>query len=86
MATDLVAQGLTETGLLEVVDDSAAAGTLVRGTVYRRGDTLQLLAQVVDARTGRMLRSIGPLPALPGDPMAGVDTLRERIAGLKGGA
>ena len=81
MAADLVTRGLAETGLVEVVQDSVGAGTLVRGTIYRRGDTLQVVAQVTDARSGRVLRSIGPVSAVTADPQTGLDLVRDRITG-----
>ena len=81
MTADVLTSGLAETGLVEVVQDSATAGTFVRGTVYRRGDTLQLVAQVTEARTGRVLRSIGPISAVGSDPLVGLETLRERVTG-----
>jgi tRNA A-37 threonylcarbamoyl transferase component Bud32/tetratricopeptide (TPR) repeat protein len=82
MAADWVTRGLAETGLFEVVQDSAAgAGTVVRGAIYRRGDSLQLLAQITDARSGRMLRSLGPVGAGVTDPLAGIEVLRGRIVG-----
>jgi serine/threonine-protein kinase len=82
MAADWITRGLAETGLFDVVQDSAGrAGTVVRGSIYRRGDSLQLLAQVTDARSGRVLRSLGPITASLDDPLAGVELLRGRIAG-----
>ena len=81
MAADIVTRGLAETGLVEVVQDSTTAGTLVRGTIYRSGDTLRLIAQVTDAATGRVLRSIGPVTAMRGDPITGLETLGDRVTG-----
>ena len=46
MAADWVTRGLAETGMFEVVQDSAGrAGTVVRGAIYRRGGQPQLLAR-----------------------------------------
>lgn len=81
MAADFVTRGLAETGLVEVVQDSTAAGTFVRGTVYRRGESLELVAQVTEAGTGRVLRSIGPVTVAAGDPAVGLETLRDRVTG-----
>jgi tRNA A-37 threonylcarbamoyl transferase component Bud32/tetratricopeptide (TPR) repeat protein len=82
MAADWITRGLAETGLFEVVQDSAGrAGTVVRGAIYRRGDSLQLLAQITDARSGRVLRSLGPIGAAAADPLSGVELLRGRIVG-----
>lgn len=82
MAADWITRGLAETGLFDVVQDSAGrAGTVIRGAIYRRGDSLQLLAQITDARSGRVLRSLGPITTSLDDPLAGVEILRGRIAG-----
>jgi tRNA A-37 threonylcarbamoyl transferase component Bud32/tetratricopeptide (TPR) repeat protein len=82
MAADWITRGLAETGLFDVVQDSTGrAGTVVRGAIYRRGDSLQLLAQVTDARSGRVLRSLGPIGASAADPLAGIELLRGRIVG-----
>jgi hypothetical protein len=82
MAADWITRGLAETGLFDVVQDSAGrAGTVVRGAIYRRGDSLQLLAQITDARSGRVLRSLGPIVASTDDPLSGVEVLRGRIVG-----
>jgi serine/threonine protein kinase len=82
MAADWITRGLAETGLFEVVQDSAGrAGTVVRGAIYRRGDSLHLLAQITDARSGRVLRSLGPIGAAAADPLSGVELLRGRIVG-----
>ena len=82
MAADWITRSLAETGLFDVVQDSAGrAGTVVRGAIYRRGDSLQLLAQITDARSGRVLRSLGPISTSLDDPLAGVEVLRGRIAG-----
>ena len=82
MAADWITRGLAETGLFDVVQDSAGrAGSIVRGAIYRRGDSLQLVAQITDARSGRVLRSLGPITASVADPLAGVEVLRGRIAG-----
>jgi serine/threonine-protein kinase len=82
MAADWVTRGLAEAGLFEVVQDSnAGVGTVVRGAIYRRGDSLQVLAQISDARSGRVLRSLGPVVASVEDPLSGIEVLRGRIVG-----
>jgi tetratricopeptide (TPR) repeat protein len=82
MAADWITRGLAETGLFDVVQDSAGrAGTVVRGTIYRRGDSLQLVAQISDAQSGRVLRSVGPVGAAASDPLTGIEVLRGRIVG-----
>jgi eukaryotic-like serine/threonine-protein kinase len=82
MAADWITRGLAETGLFDVVQDSGgSAGTVVRGAIYRRGDSLQLLAQITDARSGRVVRSLGPVGAAAADPLAGIELLRGRVVG-----
>jgi eukaryotic-like serine/threonine-protein kinase len=80
MIADWIVHELSETGAIEVVP-ATAAGTRVSGTIYRRGDSLQFLAQIADVRSGTVLRSFGPITAPASDPLEGIEVLRGQIAG-----
>ncbi len=106
MAADWITQGLTETGIVEVVDAptaltaarearqgtavsgaavvrllsrETAAGLVVTGRYYRQADSLQLVAQVADARTGKVVRAVGPVTAPTAFPVQGAERLRQRL-------
>ena len=82
-----VTRGLSETGVVELVGDAAGgeragrAGTLVTGTIYLRGDSLELGAAIADAGTKVVLRTVGPLRASAGAPNAAIDELVKRVMG-----
>lgn len=97
VAADWVSRSLTETRVVEVADpllvptDSiddprvigrdAQAGVVVIGTYTRQGDSLEIDARLVDANTGRVLRATPPVVAPLKQPIAAIDTLRQRVAG-----
>jgi thioredoxin-like negative regulator of GroEL len=64
---------------------SAGAGTVVTGSVYKLGDSLQLQAQVVDGRTGDVLTALDPVRGAARDPLPAVDALRQRALGALAG-
>ncbi|HSG80872.1 MAG TPA: hypothetical protein VLC48_01375, partial [Gemmatimonadota bacterium] len=57
------------------------AGTVVNGMVYLTGDSLQIEALVTDVRNNRVVASVVSAPAPLSDPMAAVETIRQRVAG-----
>jgi len=108
MAADWIAQGLQETGLVDVVDPfsaiasrrrfdgealgtgltrastlarAAAAGSVVWGAVYRSGDSIFFRAQVSDVAAGKLRVALEPVAASARDPRAGVERLRQQVAG-----
>lgn len=108
MAADWIAQGLQETGLVEVINpltavisrrrvegqslgtglaragalaQSAGAGSVLWGAVYRLGDSLVFRAQVSDVATGTMRVALEPVAANAADPRDGVERLRMQVAG-----
>jgi hypothetical protein len=66
-------------GRLLGVADAMGARTLVVGRYYRRGDSLEFQAQVVDARGGAVLRSVPPAAGLLAAPGAVVGVHRSRV-------
>ena len=57
---------------------------VVSGAYYLDADSLRMLARVIDAADGRVLRSIEPVSALSAMPREAVATLRERVLGALG--
>jgi tetratricopeptide (TPR) repeat protein len=55
------------------------AGTLVWGSYYRQNDSLQFEAQIIDARTGKLVLSLEPAAGPAGDKLRVVETLRQRV-------
>ena len=59
------------------------SGTVVWGSFYRRGDSLEFAAQITDERRDKVLRSIQPVVADVREPRAAIAALRQRVtAGL----
>jgi len=55
------------------------AGMVVSGSYYRTGDTLLFQANVMDVKTGRIVRAVGPIRSRVGAPVAALDELRSRV-------
>jgi tetratricopeptide (TPR) repeat protein len=92
MAADWISHGLVQTGLVDVVQPppgvdpagapaATAAALVISGAYYRNGDSLELQAQVADADSGRILRTVGPIRVAVTTPVAGIDQLSERLMG-----
>jgi hypothetical protein len=61
--------------------EAVRAGTIVSGSFYRQRDSVQFDARVIDAGSGSLLRSVGPVAAAAADPLKGVEVLRQRVMG-----
>jgi len=55
------------------------AGMVVSGSYYRTGDTLAFQANVIDVKTGRIVRAVGPILSTVGAPIAALNELRSRV-------
>ncbi len=55
------------------------AGMVVSGSYYRAGDTLLFQATVMNVKTGRIVRAVGPIRSRVGAPIAALDELRSRV-------
>lgn len=60
---------------------SAQAGIVVLGSYVRQGDSIAMDARLVDANTGRVLRTTPPAMAPLTRPLLAVNAMRQRIAG-----
>lgn len=67
--------------LLSTVRSEVHAGTIVTGTYYLLGDSLHLQAQLVDARTDRVVAALAPVVTSLRQPELGVAQLRDRVMG-----
>jgi serine/threonine-protein kinase len=59
--------------------ERAGAGIVVWGAFYRQGDSIRFEAQVTDAQSDRLVRSISPVVGVAGDPRAAVEALRQHV-------
>jgi DNA-binding SARP family transcriptional activator/TolB-like protein len=59
----------------------AGAGTLVRGTIYRRGDSLLVVARILRVSDGSVLADLDPVRAPLDDPQRILEPLRQQIMG-----
>lgn len=57
------------------------AGTLVRGTLYRKGDSLLVQVQVLDAARDRLLHQLAPVTVALVEPGAALEPLRQGVLG-----
>jgi TolB-like protein len=55
------------------------AAMVISGSYYRTGDTLFVQAALTDARTGRIVRVVGPILSSIRAPVAALDELRSRV-------
>jgi serine/threonine-protein kinase len=87
LASDLLTQSITQTDVAEVAastvatGDSAKAGLIVRGRYYKESDSVRVQAEILDARTSRVVRAIDPITAAVTSPTKALDQLRPRILG-----
>ena len=55
------------------------SGLAVSGSISRRGDRIEVAAQVVDERSGRILRALEPVSGDPGNLRPALTVLRDRV-------
>lgn len=58
---------------------ATGSGLAVWGAIDRRGGEIEITAQVVDERRGRILRTLEPVRGDPRNPRAALTTLRDRV-------
>ena len=81
MATTMIGSGLDEVGSLDVVESPVGAALSVAGALYRRGDSLEASARIVDALTGKALYTVGPETAALSQSRTAIDRLVQRVVG-----
>jgi tetratricopeptide (TPR) repeat protein/TolB-like protein len=65
-----------------VLHDETGAGTVITGSYYQVGDSLQFHAEVADAVVGRVLTSLAPITVARNAPEAAISELRQRLMGM----
>ncbi len=109
IAADWITQGISQTGMVEVVQGIAAvisshvigtessgpqgaaplralaeetgAGTVISGSYYLVGETLQFQATVTDAVHGKLIQAIQPVSGPRESPMEVIGALQQQIMG-----
>ncbi|MEO5904419.1 MAG: serine/threonine-protein kinase [Gemmatimonadaceae bacterium] len=87
LASDLLRQGIAQTGVGEVVaaasvdKEATRPGLIVRGSYYKEGDSVRIQTEVLDARTSRVVRAFSPVTAPASNPSIGLERLRPRVLG-----
>lgn len=89
LASDMLRQGISQTGVAEVAvnaeNEAAAAGArpglVIRGAYYREGDSIRVQAEILDARTSRVVRALNPATSAATSPAVALEKLRPRILG-----
>lgn len=67
--------------ILEITRATGAT-TVVTGEFYRRGDSLEIHARIVDGRTGKVLGAIDPITVSSADSNIGIAQLRTQVMSL----
>jgi hypothetical protein len=62
--------------------EETGAGTVVTGSYYLLGDSLQFRLEVADAVRGRVLGTIAPIMTSRSTPQAGIEAMRDRLMGM----
>lgn len=65
-----------------VLHEETGAGTVITGSYYRVGDSLQFHAEVADAIAGRVLTSLAPITVPISAPESAISELRQRLMGM----
>jgi tetratricopeptide (TPR) repeat protein len=80
-----VTRGLSEIGAVELVTGAPAsserAGTRIAGSLYRRGDSVEVTATIAEFPSQVVLRTVGPLRAPAARPEPAIDELVQRLMG-----
>ncbi len=71
-------EGLSEVSAAQVAAEATGARTVVAGSYYRRGDSLEFQTQVIDASTDRLVRAMIPVTGPISHPGGVLDSLRGR--------
>jgi serine/threonine-protein kinase len=76
---DLTDPRVAREGGATALAEATGAGLIVAGVYYRRGDSVEFQAQVIDARDGRLLSAVAPAGAPLAAPADAVDSLRHGV-------
>jgi tetratricopeptide (TPR) repeat protein len=80
-STGAASQGIQGEDLIRFLADDTGAGTVVSGTYYLQGETISFHTQITDAKAGKLLNSLDPVSGPVSDPVASIESLRQRLMG-----
>ncbi|MEO8090489.1 MAG: AAA family ATPase [Gemmatimonadales bacterium] len=63
------------------VAEETGSGTVLSGDLFREGDTLRVLIQIIDVASGKVIRTVGPVSGPANAPSRLVAKLGERVVG-----
>ena len=69
---------------LDRLSAATQAGRVLTGTAVLRADSIVLQAQLTDARTSRVITTVGPVSGPTSDPISVIDSLGDRLVGAIG--
>jgi serine/threonine protein kinase/DNA-binding SARP family transcriptional activator/tetratricopeptide (TPR) repeat protein len=69
----------SEAATARAAGEATRAGTVVAGSYYRRGDSLEFQAQVIDANEERLVRAMTPIAVAAGASGLALDSLRRNV-------
>jgi DNA-binding SARP family transcriptional activator/TolB-like protein len=61
------------------VAEETGSGTVLSGDLFREGDTLRVLIQIIDVATGKVVRTVGPVNGPASAPSRLVTSLGDRV-------
>jgi len=70
--------GLSDVNAARLAAEVTGAGSVVTGSYYLRGDSLEFRAQLIDASYDRLARAIMPIAGAAAEPASILDSLRGR--------
>ena len=76
---DFTDPSVSREGGAAALAEATGAGLIVAGAYYRRGDSIEFQAQLIDARGGRLLSSVAPARGPMDAPAEAVDSLRHGV-------
>ena len=79
LATGEHGPGHIDAAALRTLGRETGAGTAVWGAYYRQADSIRFQVQISAAEDGKVLRALDPVVAPVSQPLAGVETLRQRV-------
>src|SRR5262249_42035224 len=80
LGVDATRRAKDSTGIRQLATE-AGAGTLVRGTFYRQGDSLVFRVEAMEASTGKVMFVVDRVAGPVADPRIAIDAVAERLTG-----
>ena len=70
---------LTSEGAARAVGEETRAGRVIWGSYSLEGDSLRILAKIINTRDGRVEQTFDPVTAAMAAPNAAIETLRDKV-------